>query len=163
MKMLKNWFSKLVNTKDIEQRRDCELCINYRDGEDDKCCCEDCEDEEEEEEEDSDNTVAYFHIAISKDNNLLVEGDFRDGHDADMSKLVFLINAGALSDFVAEIVYDRCGEDGEQTNSILEASYKMIGEYLEKQESDEDNDEEPVIDPCDVFSPRNSSEGEDDD
>jgi hypothetical protein len=139
------------------------MCRNYWEYSDDDIC--DCEAEEcvcndcrAKEEEDSDNTVAYFNIAISKDNNLLVEGDFREGHDADMSKLVFLINAGALSDFVAEIVYDRCGEDGEQTNAILKESYRMIAEYLEKQESDEDNDDEPVIDPCTVFSPRNGNE-----
>jgi hypothetical protein len=165
---LKNWFSKLVSTKVIEKKQSCELCCNYEeytDDDDNECrdvcdrdICNSCRDEEE----DYDDTVAYFHIAVSKDDKLIVEGDFREGHDADMSKLVFLINAGALSDFVAEVVYNRCGEDGEQTNTILKEAYRMIAEYLEKQECDENEDGEPVVDPCNVFSPRNSNENEED-
>ena len=166
---LKSWLFKLVRQQHIKS---CDLCCNYEeytndDIDDDECICNECKEREEccsdDDEDDGDNTVAYFHIAVSKDDQLMVEGDFREGHEDDMSKLVFLINAGALSDFVSEVVYNRCGEDGEQTNAILKKAYQMIAEYLEKQENDENEDGEPVVDPCDVFSPRNGNDDEDDD
>jgi hypothetical protein len=151
---LKNWYSKLVKCPPIEEKIDDSEC-------DDVCsCCRDCSVEDDDEDsDDTDNTVAYFHIAVSKDNNLLVEGDFRDGHEDDMSKLVFLISAGALSDFVAEIVFDRCDENVKKTNKIMDEAYRMIGEYLKKNEDTED--ENPVVDPCDVFNPKNTGEEDD--
>jgi hypothetical protein len=119
-------------------------------------------DTEKIEPDDYADSVAYFYMYITPDSNLMIEGDFLDENYDAMAKLVFLLCSGALSDFVLEIVQERCGDDVEAVDKIMKRSYEMVLQYLAKKHSDEEDDEDPVVDPCDVFNLKNRGEDDND-
>ena len=98
-----------------------------------------------------DNVIAYANIAITDDNDMLLCGDFSDGHESDMAKLIFLLSSGSLSNFIIQILMEKCGEESEITQKVLLEAESLMEQYLKTQILDDEDDDEPVVDPCNVF------------
>ena len=107
-----------------------------------------------------DNIIAYAHIAITDDNDMILSGDFDLGHESDMAKLIFLLSSGSLSNFIIQLLMDKCGEESELTNKILLEAESLMEQYLISQMSDDEDDDEPVVDPCNVFRTTGESNNE---
>jgi hypothetical protein len=109
--------------------------------------------------------IAYYHIFITKDNNLVISGDFTDGNESVMAKLVFMLCSGSLTNYVLQVVEDKCGKDTDSCNQVLSESYDLLDKYIyskmDSEESDDDDDE-PMVDPCNVFRTDSLEEDEND-
>ena len=113
--------------------------------------------EEVEEEED---VVAFFNLAIDSENNLVMTSDFIDGNESAMAKIVFLLCSGTLMELVGDVVSQRCAEDTKQRDEILTEAYDLIMKNLASSMNEEEDDDEPVVDPCNVFNPRMNEDDE---
>ena len=116
-----------------------------------------------EDEEEPLNIVAFFNLAVNDQNELVISSDFIDGNEDAMSKLVYLLCSGGLMEIVGNIVSQRCEDNEEQRDQILADAYSMIMQNLTKLMTDSEDEDEPVVDPCFVFRPKQDEEDEDDD
>jgi len=108
------------------------------------------EDEDDKETEETEETQAYVTVSVNKENDLLIEGDFREHSPEYMAKLIFILSSGALINHLLEIVKEKCGEDSDTSQVIMANVRDMFIKYQKSQE--DDDDEEPVVDPCTVFN-----------
>jgi len=108
------------------------------------------------------NIVAFFNIAVNDENELVISSDFLDGHEEAMSKLVFLLCSGSLMEIVGNVVQQRCGDDKTTRDQILAEAYSMMMQNLTQIAADSEDDDNPVVDPCFVFRPKQDEEDEDD-
>lgn len=108
---------------------------------------------------DIDNSVAFVNITVDAEQGLTLTSDFIDGHEQEMSHLVFLLCSGALMDMMGNVVEQRCGKDTKKRDLILSEAYKLIMENITANaDEDDEDDDEPVVDPCHVFNPKMHSE-----
>lgn len=110
---------------------------------------------------DTSNLAAYFSVGIQKNDEILITGDFIDGNDELVSKLLFVMFSGAVTEHFFEVIKDRCGGDEKRARIILIGAQKMLLQYMENTNEEEDEeyeDDEPVVDPCCVFRPKREIE-----
>lgn len=118
------------------------------------------------EKEDEIQVLSYINVAIDKDDQVIIDGDFGEDGDDAIAKLIFLMCSGSLSEWLIDIVHDRCDGDSERADNILCNAHKMIVKYIHNHKNpcigeEEDDDEDPVVDPCEVFKPKTGEEDED--
>jgi len=115
---------------------------------------------EEEPVEEFVDVAAYFNIAVNKEGELVISSDYLDGYEEHMSKLVFMLCSGSLMETIGEIIAERCGDDEKARDKILSEAYNLLLARVSDLMEDDEDDEEPVVDPCYVFRPK-MEEGED--
>lgn len=109
------------------------------------------------------NSVAFFNLAVDAEHGLTITADYIDGNESAMAHLVFLLCSGSLMELVGGIIEQRCGEDTEKRDAILSEAYQLIMQNITQsmnttEDSEDDDDNEPVVDPCNVFNPKMNNE-----
>jgi len=113
------------------------------------------------------NLVGYFGIGLDKSDHAIVAGDFADDSDDAISKILFLIFSGVITEHLVSIITEKCNNDTERVNKIMVNTQTMLYNYMQESEppdeEEEYDDDEPIVDPCDVFRPRRDSVDEESD
>lgn len=99
---------------------------------------------------------AYLTVGIKKDGNISLTGKFDATKPDILIHLLFTYFSGTLNAHIIEILKQKYDDD--TVEEIMKRVYFMITEFM--QENGDDEDDEPVVDPCDVFRPRDGIEDE---
>jgi hypothetical protein len=108
------------------------------------------------------NAVGFCTIVLTSEDALIVSCDCKDGHDEAMSKMIFLLSSGALMETMNNLVCQKYENDTQTRDRVIEDAYKMMMQNLEREDDDELEDEDPVVDPCNVFKQGKPGVTEDD-
>jgi hypothetical protein len=112
----------------------------------------------EPEEQEEDNSVAYCFLGVDKEDNLYIDINFIDGHEDAIAKLVYILCSGKMMELTGGLISERCADNIEQRDFILTEAFNMIKRDFPGIDDDE---EDPVVDPCNVFRPNQGEEIED--
>jgi len=99
---------------------------------------------------DENDVMAYILLGIDTDGDTFVKVDFMPEHESDVAELMFLFNSGLLTDTAIEALKDRC-QDSESSIAIIQETSQHIEAFIKSQTQQEDQDQ-PVVDPCAVFN-----------
>jgi len=90
-------------------------------------------------------------VAIDENDDVLLDYEHVDGYEEDLASLLFFVYSGYLSYFVANTL-PQYVNDKDKMAYIVQYAAQLVDEY-NKQMSQE-KEEEPVIDPLNVFNVR---------
>lgn len=96
------------------------------------------------------NAIAYCTIVLTDEDALIVSSDCKDGHDEAMAKMIFLISSGALMETMNNLVCQKYEDNEKKRDEVLQLAYALMMQNL-GEEDEEIDEEDPVVDPCNVF------------
>jgi hypothetical protein len=102
---------------------------------------------------------AQITLGIDEDDNVFMIMDFNDGCDGDLSNLIFLLNSGTLMEDSMQTLLNSC-EDPEQAEQIAKKTYEMLFAFAQQKQQAENIEDEPLVDPCEVFGHKQRMDNE---
>lgn len=108
------------------------------------------------------NAVAFCTIVLTDEDSLIVSSDCKDGHDEAMAKMIFLLSSGALMETMNNLVCQKYADNEKKRDEVLQLAYSLMMQNLDEEDGTDIDDEEPVIDPCNVFKQGKPGVTEDD-
>ena len=105
----------------------------------------------------SKDVQAYCAIGLTKNDTIVINLDAKTKED--IIKIVFVSLSEIFSDAVIETVVKKYENDPETLDEIFNSVGNLLEKYQpDKEEEPEENDETPIVDPCQVFNNRKGIE-----